>query len=602
MAYRTHLHTPLLRYGSAVSAVLIVFLLNFVFPRSAGNESHYFLFCAAIFASVVLGGIGPGLVATALSALASSYLFLQQLGSFNSSLQFAEWLSPFLLEGAAIVVVAHLLTRTSPKPEESVLVRYGAALLFVSLALALKVTLFPSMEKYLPFRFFIAAVMAAAWYGGLGPGLMATGLSILAAGSLFPLPPDAVATNDTRRTLFGFEAILLCLFTVSRRWVYRATENRLQRLFRESPVGIVFASPDMRILIANPAVCHMLEYDERALRELEVPAILHPSSRERFTSSFRRVAQGALQSIRMEEQFLTRSGQSGCALFHGWAVDEAPGSPATCLLLVEDITQRRRTEETLRESEKRLIEAEKMEAIGLLAAGVAHDFNNLLSVMLGYSEQILASAGGDVQLRPRAEAIRDAARRAAELTGQLLAFSRRQPRNPELLDISSVVRGMTGMLQGLLAPKVELKTILDTGFDLVRADRSQIEQVLVNLVTNARDAMPQGGQIIIQTRTAELSDGAMPIAEMPFGRYVLLSVTDTGKGMDKATVARIFEPFFTTKERGHGTGLGLGSVHGVVKQSGGYITVDSEPGHGTSFSIYLPAAGDGSAARRGVMQ
>jgi PAS domain S-box-containing protein len=600
MTYRTLLHSPWLRYGAAVGAVLIAFLLSFAFRRSAGNESQYLFLCAAIFASVVLGGIGPGLLATALSALASSLLFFQQRGSFTS-LQIVEWLVLFLLEGGAIVLVGHRLTATPTKPEESVLVRYGAAVLFVGLAAGLKVVLFPSIQEYLPFRFLIAAVVAAAWYGGLGPGLMATGLAILAAGRLFPLAPD-VAAVDTRRSLFGLEAILLCLLTVSRRWMHRETEKRLKTLFGGSPVGIVFASPEMRILTANPAVCQMLEYDEIALQELEFPAILHPSSRERFTDDFHSLVRRAMPSIRMEEQFLTRKGQPGRAVFHGWVIDEAHGSRPTCLLLVEDVTLRRRTEEALRESQKCLIEADKMEAIGLLAAGVAHDFNNLLSVMLGYSEQILASAGEDAQLRKDAEAIRDAARRAADLTGQLLAFSRRQPRNPELLDISSVVRGMTGLLQGLLTSKVQFTTMFDPGVDPVRADRSQIEHVLVNLVTNARDAMPHGGRVTVQTKTAELSDGAMPIAGMPFGRYVLLSVSDTGQGMDKATVARIFEPFFTTKERGRGTGLGLACVYGVVKQSDGYITVDSEPDHGTSFTIYLPAARQGAADQRGVMQ
>jgi hypothetical protein len=183
---------------------------QFAFPRSAGNESHYLLLCAAIFASVVLGGIGPGLLATALSALASSYLFFKQWGSFTS-LQIVEWLVLFVLEGGAIVLVGCRLTATPTKPEESVLVRYGAAVLFVGLAGGLKVVLFPSIQEYLPFRFLIAAVVAAAWYGGLGPGLMATGLAILAAGRLFPLAPD-VAAVDTRRSLFGLEAILLsCL-------------------------------------------------------------------------------------------------------------------------------------------------------------------------------------------------------------------------------------------------------------------------------------------------------------------------------------------------------------------------------------------------------
>jgi C4-dicarboxylate-specific signal transduction histidine kinase len=172
------------------------------------------------------------------------------------------------------------------------------------------------------------------------------------------------------------------------------------------------------------------------------------------------------------------------------------------------MTQRRRTEERLRESEKYLIEAEKMEAIGLLAAGVALDFNNLLAVMLGYSEQILAFAGDDAQVRQRVEPIRDAARRAADLTRQLLAFSRRQPRNPELLDISSVIRGMTGMLEALLAPRIEPSS----------ADRSHGEQIMVNLITNARDAMPQGGRVTIQTpngRTAGRGDANRSNAVRP---------------------------------------------------------------------------------------
>jgi PAS domain S-box-containing protein len=358
----------------------------------------------------------------------------------------------------------------------------------------------------------------------------------------------------------------------------------------------------MRILMANPAVCHLLGYNEAALESLELPAILQPDSRERFAVNFRSLTEHALPSIQMEEQFLTKTGQLGWALFHGSLIDRADDSPPACLLLVEDVTQRRQTEEMLRESERRIVQAEKMEAIGLLAAGVAHEFNNLLAVILGYSQQILASAGDDERLRQDAGAISEAARRAAGLTGQLLTFSRRQPRKAELLDLSSVVRGMTGLLRGLLAPDVELTTMLDPELDQVRADRGQVEQILVNLATNARDAMPHGGRVVIRTTTAELRDGETPIPEMPFGRYVVLSVGDTGRGMDKATVARIFQPFFTTKERGRGTGLGLASVYGIVKQSGGYITVDSEPDHGTSFTIYLPSAGEPLAAQYSAMQ
>jgi signal transduction histidine kinase len=200
-------------------------------------------------------------------------------------------------------------------------------------------------------------------------------------------------------------------------------------------------------------------------------------------------------------------------------------------------------------------------------------------------------ARDDELLRQDAEAISEAARRATDLTNQLLAFSRRQPRNIQLLDLSAVVRGMTGLLRGLLAPKIELATTLDPELDQVSADRSQIEQILVNLATNARDAMPQGGRITIQTTIAEVGDRETATSEAPYGRYVVLRFSDTGCGIDKAALAHIFEPFFTTKERGRGTGLGLASVYGVVKQSGGYITVDSKPDHGASFTIWLPCAG-----------
>ena len=586
------LHSPLLRYGAAVGAVFIAFLLNSAFAHSAGADRPHFFLSVAILASVLLGGTGPALLATALLALGSSYLFGEPPGSSKvQSVQSVERLVLFLLEAGAIIMVGRLLATAPPKKAASPLIRYGAAVLFVGLAVALKVTLFPSLRGHLPFRFLNAAVLAGAWYGGVGPGLFAAVVSIFAASWFFLASPDAPWIVDARGTLFGLEATLLCLLVADRGQGYREIENRLKRLFAESPVGILLAGPDMRILLANPAVCHLLAYDEPALRELKLPAILHSDSRGRFTGSFQTLAQHTLPSILMEEQFLTRTGQSGSALFHCSLIDEAAGSPQACLLLVEDMTQRRQTEQTSRENESRLRQAEKMEAIGLLAAGVAHDFNNLLAVMLGYSEQIRASAGKDELLRQNAAAISEAARRATDLTSQLLAFSRRQPRHVQLLDLSAIVRSMTGLLRGLLAPNIELTTTLDPELDQVSADRSQIEQILVNLTTNARDAMPHRGQVTIQTTIAEVRDEETATPDIPPGRYVVLRFSDTGHGIDKATMAHIFEPFFTTKERGRGTGLGLASIYGIVKQCGGYITVDSEPGRGTSFTIWLPSAG-----------
>jgi nitrogen-specific signal transduction histidine kinase/ActR/RegA family two-component response regulator len=258
---------------------------------------------------------------------------------------------------------------------------------------------------------------------------------------------------------------------------------------------------------------------------------------------------------------------------------------------LRDVTEKRALEAQFRQ-------AQKMDAVGRLAGGVAHDFNNLLTVIMSCTDLLLSDASDNSTEREDLEQIKQAALAAASLTQQLLAFSRQEVIQPRLLEVNNVVSSAQGILKRLIREDIELTTVLTLQNPVVKIDRSQLEQIIVNLAVNARDAMPAGGKLTIETQTADVDEAyATTHWQVTPGQYAVLSVTDNGSGMNEETQARIFEPFYTTKEVGKGTGLGLAMVYGAVKQSGGFIWVYSELQKGTTFKIYLPLAEEGVASK-----
>lgn len=349
----------------------------------------------------------------------------------------------------------------------------------------------------------------------------------------------------------------------------RVSEARFRRLAESGIIGITVSDASGRILEANDAFVRMLGYSRGdVLAGLLHWAQLSPG-KARVDDD--RVAQS------WERELRRKDGSSVPAL-----VAVAPLEGGETLAISLDLSERKRLEEQFRQ-------AQKMEAVGRLAGGIAHDFNNVLSIVLSYSDLITADLAADDPLRGDIEEIKAAGLRGTGLTRQLLAFSRQQVLEPRVLDLNRIVSGMDRMLGRLLGADIELAFLPSSGLGRINADAGQIEQVLMNLAVNARDALPHGGKLTIETANVELDDDyARTHHDVSPGSYVMLAVTDNGIGMDRETQVRIFEPFFTTKAPGKGTGLGLPTVFGIVKQSGGHVWVYSEPGKGTTFKLYFP--------------
>jgi len=359
-----------------------------------------------------------------------------------------------------------------------------------------------------------------------------------------------------------------------------ASEERFRKAFNASPEPMTISHwPEGRYVDCNESFLRITGYSrEEVIGRTDTEVRFWPKPEDRARCM--RFLEEYARAIDLEVLFGAKSGEERTGLFSAEVI-EIRGEQCV-LAVMKDVTERRSLEEQLRLSQK-------MEAVGQLAGGVAHDFNNLLTVILGYGILLLKDLGPEDPRRAPLEGIKQAADRAAALTQQLLAFSRRQVLAPRLLDLNAVVADMDKMLRRLIGEHIELSTVLAPDLGLVKADPGQIEQVIMNLVVNARDAMSSGGKLTIETADVELEEasGRRHTVGTP-GPYVMLAVSDTGHGMDEETRARVFEPFFTTKEKGKGTGLGLAVVYGIVKQSGGSVWVYSEPGLGTTFKAYLP--------------
>jgi len=387
--------------------------------------------------------------------------------------------------------------------------------------------------------------------------------------------------NGTKARLNGKHAIIGTLLDLTERKRAEAELKKLSRAVEQSPVSVVITDPNGRIEYVNPKFIEVSGYTEEELLG-QNPSILKSGSMDSEfyldlwqTISSGREWHGELHNKKKSGELFWESGSIS-------ALKNAEGRITHFVGVKEDVTERKRAIDQLRQ-------VQKMEAVGLLAGGVAHDFNNLLTVINGYSTLLIKSLEEGSSRRKEAEQILRAGERAADLTRQLLSFSRRQILEPKVLDINKQVKAVEKMLVRLIGENISLQTRLAGDAGLIKIDPGQLEQIVMNLVVNARDASETGEAITIETGNCEIDEGFTLLHPGSIaGSYVMLSVSDQGRGMTEEVQRRLFEPFFTTKEMGRGTGLGLATVYGIVKQSGGYIEVISQPDQGARFNIYLP--------------
>ncbi|MGH9682478.1 MAG: ATP-binding protein [Candidatus Acidiferrales bacterium] len=410
--------------------------------------------------------------------------------------------------------------------------------------------------------------------------------------TVFILEPNswnALNIHLAMQALVGMVLLFVVYVVYQQVQIYRfrmhlVAQDELFSLIGENAADMIaVVTADGRRLYNSPSYQKVLGYSSEELEKTSGYEQIHPDDRKAVVAAAEE-ARTTGSGRRVEYRIRHKSGDWRVVESTASAVRNATGAVEKLIIVNRDITERRQLEQ-------QLLLSQRLEAVGRLSGGIAHDFNNLLGVIIGYSEALQQRVGSDDPFREAVDEIQKAGQRAAALTQQLLAFSRKQVLEPKIFDLNVVAIDVEKMLRRLIGEDIELRIFAAPGLGRVKADRGQIEQVILNLAVNARDAMPRGGKLTIETSNAELGEADVRRHRyVVAGHYVMLQVSDTGLGMDAEIQSHIFEPFFTTKEVGKGTGLGLATVYGVIKQSGGYIWLESELGKGTRFKIYLPRA------------
>ncbi|KTS97299.1 histidine kinase [Pseudomonas oryzihabitans] len=485
-----------------------------------------------------------------------------------------------------------LAPRDAPAP-----LRYLGAALLIALAAGIRLSL--AIDS-LPYLLFVPFIMTAAFWFGLGPGIFATLLSVLLAETLFVKAPAYFALFSERwvsHALFVFVNVIMALVCVAQRRslesLYRFAGNLGEQvtlrtrqrdlIWQASPDLICTANLEGQLLDLNPAWTSTLGWSEEELRREPFMAFVHVEDRARTESALERLEAGE-PVFGFENRYRHRDGG------YRWFSWNAVLQDGLIYASVREITAIREQQEALRQAEEQLRQSQKMEAVGQLTGGIAHDFNNLLTGVIGSLDMLSLrlDQGRFTDLQRYASAAKGAAERAAALTQRLLAFSRRQALDPTATHANDLVRGMEELICRSVGAPIQIHTELAEDLHLTQCDPHQLENALLNLCINARDAMPDGGVLRIVTANRRLNEAQAAALELPVGDYMTLAVLDTGSGMPPEVLARAFDPFFTTKPVGMGTGLGLSMIYGFAKQSGGLAHIASTPGSGTTVTLYLP--------------